>query len=90
MEIFFFFVGNDNSNDKNYEINNANTLCEYMIILNVLIVNLFLLRNHVFKKKTFQECNQSTKQFRSDQVPYFVGPDLGQKCLQSSRYHEQS
>ena len=23
-----------------------------------------------------------------DQVPYFVGPDLGQKCLQSSRYNE--
>ena len=27
---------------KNYEINNANALCEYMIILNVLIVSLFL------------------------------------------------
>ena len=39
---FFFFFLNDNSNDKNYEINNANALCEYMIILNVLIVSLFL------------------------------------------------
>ena len=39
---FFYFFLNDNSNDKNYEINNANALCEYMIILNVLIVSLFL------------------------------------------------
>ena len=39
--IFIFFL-NDNSNDKNYEIKNANALCEYMIILNVLIVSLFL------------------------------------------------
>ena len=27
---------------KNYEINNANAICEYMIILNVLFVSLFL------------------------------------------------
>ena len=38
---FFLFFLNDNSNDENYEIN-ANALCEYMIILNVLIVSLFL------------------------------------------------
>ena len=41
---------NDNSNDKNYEINNANALCEYMIILNVLIGQPISLRNHDFKK----------------------------------------
>ena len=41
---FFLFFLNDNSSDKKYEINNANALCEYMIILNVLIV-----------QKTFQE-----------------------------------
>ena len=40
--LFFFGGGNDNSKDRNYEINNANALCEYMIILNVLIVSLFL------------------------------------------------
>ena len=39
--MIFFFL-NDNSNDKNYEINNANAPCKYMIILNVLIVSLFL------------------------------------------------
>ena len=39
---YYIFFGNDNNNDKNYEINNANALCEYMIILNVLIVSLFL------------------------------------------------
>ena len=25
-----------------------------------------------------------------DQIPYFGGPDLGSKCLQSRRYHAQS
>ena len=40
---FLLVFLNDNSNDKNYEINNANALCEYMIILNVLIVSLFIL-----------------------------------------------
>ena len=29
-------------NDKNCDINNAIALCEYMIILNVLIISLFL------------------------------------------------
>ena len=40
--IYLFIVLNENSNDENYEINNANALYEYMIILNVLIVSLFL------------------------------------------------
>ena len=40
--IIIINFGNDNSNDKNYEINNANALCEYMITLDVLIVSLFL------------------------------------------------
>ena len=43
-KIFFFGGGggNDNSNGKNYEIYDANALCEYMMILNVLIVSLSL------------------------------------------------
>ena len=41
---FAQIYGNDNSNAKNYDmdINNANALCEYMIVLNVLIVSIFL------------------------------------------------
>ena len=65
---------NDNSNDKNYEINNANALCEYMIILNCQPISL---RNHVFKKLFMNEI-RAPNSLDPDQVPYFVGPDLGQ------------
>ena len=72
-------------------LNNANTctICEYRIILNVLIVCLFLYEI-TFPKNFFQECDQSTNSFDPDQVPYSSGPDLGSKCLQSIRYHAQS
>ena len=42
-------------------------------------------RNHVFKK-TFQETIRALNSLDPDQVPYFVGPGLGPKCL----HHEQS
>ena len=47
-------------------LNNENTisLCEYRIILNVLIVCLFL-KEITFPKNFFQESDQSTKQFGS-------------------------
>ena len=45
----------------------------------------FSLRNH-FSKNTIRAPNS----LDPDQVPYFGGPDLGSKCLQSRRYHEQS
>ena len=47
------------------------------------------LRNHAFKKQ-FRNAIRAPNSLDPDQVPYFVGPDLRQKCLQSSRYHEQS
>ena len=75
--LFFYFFLNDNSNDKNYEINNANALCEYMIILNVLIGQPISLRNHVFKK-LFRNEIRAPNSLDPDQVPYFVRPDLGQ------------
>ena len=83
----YFFGGNDNSNDENYEINNAKALCEYMIILNVC--QPISLRNHIFKI-VFRNAIRAPNSLNPDQVPYFVRPDLGQKCLQSSKYHEQS
>ena len=78
-----------NSNDKNYEINNANALCENMISLNVFNCQPISLRNHVFKK-LIRNAIRAPNSLDPDHVPYFVGPDLGQKCLQSSKNHEQS
>ena len=66
-----------------------NALCEYRIILNVLIVCLFLLRNHVFKK-LFRNAIRAPNSLDPDRVTYFVEPGLGPKCLQSRRYHKQS
>ena len=74
---------------KNMTLNNANALCEYRIILNGLIVCLFIsLINRVFKK-LFKNAIRAPNSLDPDQVPYFVGPGLGPKCLQSRRYHEQ-
>ena len=73
-------------------LNNANTctLCEYRIILNVLIVCLFL-KKSLFQKKTFfRNVIRAPNSLDPDQVPYFSGPDLGSKCLQSRRYHAHS
>ena len=73
-------------------LNNANTctLCEYKIILNVLIVCLFPLRNHFSKKTFFKNAIRAPNSLDTDQVPYFDGPDLGSKCLQSRRYNAHS
>ena len=72
--------------------NNANTctLCEYRIILNVLIVCLFLYEITFQKKTFFRNAIKAPNSLDIDQVPYFGGPDLGSKCLQSRRYHAQS
>ena len=72
-------------------LNNANrcTLCEYRIILNVLIVCLFL-KEITFPKTLFRNAIRAPNSLDPDQVPYFDEPDLGSKCLQSRRYHEQS
>ena len=61
-----------------------NALCEYRIILNVLIVCLFLLEIK-FSKKLFRNAFRAPNSLNPDQVPYFVGPSLGPKCLQSRR-----
>ena len=76
--IIFIFLGNDNSNDKNYEIINANAVCEYMIILNVLIVSYFFKKSR-FQKKLFRNATRAPNSLDPDQVPYFVGPELGKK-----------
>ena len=72
-------------------LNNANTctLCEYRIILNVLIVCLFF-KKSLFQKTFFRNAIRAQNSLDPDQVPYFGGPDLGSKCLQSRRYHAQS
>ena len=77
---------------KIMKLNNANTctLCEYRIILNVLIVRFFL-KKPLFKKRTFfRNAIIAPNSLDPDQVPYFGGPDLGSKCLQCRRYHAQS
>ena len=74
--IYLFIFLNDNSNDENYEINNANALYEYMIILNFNCQSISL-RNHVFKK-LFRNEIRAPNSLDPDQVLYFVGPDLGQ------------
>ena len=45
------------------------------------------LRNYVFKI-LFRNAIRAPNSLDPDQVPYFVGPGLGPKCLQSRRYHE--
>ena len=62
-----------------------NAICEYRIILNVLIVCLFLLEI-TFPKKRFRNVIRAPNSLDPDQVPHFVGPGLGPKCL----HHEQS
>ena len=57
-----------------------NALCEYRIILNVLIVCLFL-KEITFSKKLFRNAIRAPNSLDPDQVPYFVGPGLGPKCL---------
>ena len=46
------------------------------------------LKNHDIKK-LFTNAIRAPSSLDPDHVPYFVEPDLGQKCLQSSR-NEQS
>ena len=66
-----------------------NALCEYRIILNVLIVCI-LLKEITFSKNLFMNAIRAPNSLDPVQVPYFVGPGLGPKCLQSRRYCEQS
>ena len=69
---------------KIMKLNNANacTLCEYRIILNVLIVCLF-----TFPKTLFRNAIRAPNSLDPD---HFGGPDLGSKCLQSRRYHNRA
>ena len=53
--------------------------------LNVLIV-CRCLKKSLFQKTLFRNAIRRPNSFDPDQVPYFVGPDLGSKCLQSRRY----
>ena len=59
-------------------LNNANTctLCEYRIILNVLIVCLFL-EEITYPKTLFRNAIRAPNSLDPDQVPYFGGPGLG-------------
>ena len=65
-----------------------NALCEYRIILNVLIVCLFL-SEITFSKTLFGNAIRAPNGLDPDQVLYFVGPGLGPKCLQSRIHHVQ-
>ena len=80
--------GNDNRNDKNYDIKQY----KYMYSLRIQDFNClpFSLRNHFSKKTFFRDAIKAPNSLDPDQVPYFGGPDLGSKCLQSRRYHAQS
>ena len=46
--------------------------------------------NHFSKKTFFRNVIKAPNSLDPDQVPYFGGPGLGSKCLQSRRYHAQS
>ena len=59
---------NYNRNDKNYYIINA--LCEYRIILNVLIVCLFL-KEITFSKNVFRNAIRAPNSLDPHQVPNF-------------------
>ena len=50
----------------------------------------FSYRNHFSKKLFFRNAIKAPNSLDPDQVPYFGGPDLGLKRLQSRRYHAQS
>ena len=66
-------------------IENTISLCEHRIILNVLIVCLFF-KKSLFQKTFFRNAIRAPNSLGPDQIPYFGGPDLGSKCLQSRRY----
>ena len=75
---------------KNMTLNNANTMYslqiqDYFECFNCLP---FSSRNH-FQKKLFRNAIRAPNSLDPDQVPYFVGPDLGSQCLQSKIHHEQ-
>ena len=72
--------GNDNRNDKNYDIKQ----CKYMYCLRIQdyfeCFNClpFSLRNHFSKKNLFfRDAIKAPNILDPDQVPYFGGPDLG-------------
>ena len=54
-------------------------LCEYRIILNVLIVCLFFMKSRF--KNLFRNAIRAPNSLDPDQVPYFVGPGLGPKMF---------
>ena len=89
---FAQIYGNENRNDKNYDIKQ----CKYMYSLRIqnyfecFNCLRFSLRNHFSKKTFFRNAIKAPNSLDPDQVPYFGGPDLGSKCLQSRRYHAQS
>ena len=49
---------------------------------------MYFFKKSLFQKTLFRNVIRLPNSLDPDQVPYFVGPDLGQKCLQSSRYHD--
>ena len=64
-------------------LNNANTC--------TLFEDYFECFNCLFSKKCFAGMRSEHQTVLDpDQVPYFGGPDLGSKSLQSRRYHAQS
>ena len=86
---FAQIYGNDNRNDKNYDIKQ----CKYMYALRIQdyfdCFNClpFSLRNHFSKKILFRNAIRALNSLDPD---HFGGPDLGSKCLQSRRYHNRA
>ena len=75
-------------------LNNANTvhvyslrIQDYFKCFNCLP---FSFKKSPFQKTFFRNAIRAPNSLDPDQVPYFGGPDLGSKCLQSRRYHAQS
>ena len=71
------------------------TLILQMLFANTGLFSMFklsayLIKKSLSKKLFFRNVIRALNSFDPDQVPYFVGPDLGQKCLKSSRYHEEN
>ena len=63
-------------------IQRANSLSPGIFSCLVVVCFFFKKKESNFFEKIFQEYHMSVKQMYPDQVPCFVGPDLGPICLQ--------
>ena len=56
----------------------------------MFLLSAFFFKKSIFQKTFFRNAIRAPNSLDPDQVPYFDGPDLGSKCLQSRRYNAHS